>query len=257
MPIITLTTDWGLKDFHVASLKGALLSVSPTAQIIDITHIVEGLNIAQGAFIFKNSYTSFPPGTIHFVGIGSFAEKNNELLLIKYQGNYFIGINDGFFSIVFDETPVDMVVLPPSGNAFAAYDFGAIVKAVEQVIAGTNIYELGSRPSAFVEKTIFRPVIEEDVIRGTVVYIDDFGNAITNISRQLFDEQRKDRKFEINARRQQYTVSSLNTRYDDNEQGTIIALFNTIGLLEIAINHGNASRLLGLKQNDTVRIDFH
>ncbi len=256
MSIITLTTDWGLKDYHVAALKGSLLSISPSAAIVDITHLVEGNNIAQGAFIFKNAYVSFPNGTIHIVGVGSFTEKISELLLIKRNGHYFIGMNDGFFSLVFEEKPVDMVVLALSENAFAAYDTSTIVKAAEHVINGNNIYELGSRPAEFVEKTIFRPVIEEDVIRGTVVYIDEFGNAITNISRDLFESQRKQRKFEINARRQQYTVSSLNKRYDEAEQGCIIALFNTSDLLEIAINHGNASRLLGLKQNDTIRIDF-
>ena len=257
MPIITLTTDWGLRDFHLAALKGALLSASAEAVFVDITHLVESHNIAQGAFIFKNAYSSFPQGSIHFVGVGSFDETNKELLLIKRDGSYFIGMNDGFFSLVFEDKPVDIVAITLSENAFAAYDFASIVKAATHVINGNNIYELGSRPAHYVEKTIFRPVIEEDVIRGTIVYIDEFGNAITNITQILFEQQKGKRKFEINARRQQYTVNSLNTRYDETAQGNIIALFNTYGLLEIAINHGNASRLLGLKQNDTVRIDFH
>ncbi len=257
MSVITLTTDWGLKDFHVAALKGLLLTAAPTVNIIDITHLIEGNNIAQGAFIFGNAYSSFPQGTVHIIGVGSFSEKPAELLLIKRDGHYFIGMNDGFFSLVFDEKPVDMVTLTLSGNAHAAYDLQSIVKAAEHVLNGNNIYELGSRPSAFVERTIFRPVIEEDVIRGTVVYIDEFGNAITNIRHELFQEQRRDRKFEINARRQQYVISVLHKRYDETEEGNLIALFNTTGLLEIAINQGNASRLLGLKQNDTIRIDFH
>ena len=94
------------------------------------------------------------------------------------------------------------------------------------------------------------------MIRGTVVYIDEFGNAITNITRSLFESQRGERRFEINARRQQYVISTLHQRYNETEEGNLIALFNTSGLLEIALNRGNASRLLGLKQNDTVRIDF-
>ena len=256
MALITLTSDWGLKDFHVAALKGALLSVSPDTHIVDITHLVDGNGIAQGAFIFKNAYTSFPQGTLHIIGVGSFAEKITEHILIKSNGNYFIGMNDGFFSMVFDEKPVDMVTLNPSENKFAAYDIATIVKAAEHVLKGNNIYELGSRPSSFIEKTIFRPVIEEDVIRGTVVYIDEFGNAITNITRNLFESQRGERRFEINARRQQYVISALHNRYNETEEGNLIALFNTSGLLEIALNRGNASRLLGLKQNDTVRIDF-
>ena len=257
MSVITLTTDWGLKDFHVAALKGSLLSASPAATIIDITHLIEGNNIAQGAFIFKNAYEKFPPGTVHIIGVGSFVEKNPEFLLIKNDGHYFIGMNDGFFSLVFADKPVDMVTLNHSETQFAAYDIKTLVETARHVLNGNNIYELGSRPSDFIEKTIFRPVIEEDVIRGTIVYIDEFGNAITNINRHLFDTQRKERKFEVNARRQQYVISLLHKRYDETEQGNLIALFNNSDLLEIAINHGNASRLLGLKQNDTIRIDFH
>lgn len=256
MQVITLTTDWGLKDFHVAALKGKILTAFAEACIVDITHIVERNDIAQGAFVFKNTYETFPAGTLHIVGVGSFHESESELLVIKRNGHYFIGMNDGFFSLVFDEKPVDMIAMIPTENEFAAYDIDCIVNATAHIMKGNNIYELGSRPAKFIEKSIFRPVIEEDVIRGTIIYIDEFGNAITNITRALFESQRKERKFEINARRQKYAVSKLNKRYNEEEQGSMIALFNTSGLLEIAINHGNASQLLGLKQNDTIRIDF-
>ena len=256
MPFVTLTTDWGLRDQHVAVLKGMLFSKVKGLQIIDVSHDIQPYNIAQAAFIFCNTYTNFPEGTVHFVGVSSFHSAGSELIALKKEGYAFVGMNDGFFSLVFDDQPVDMVAINPSDLPFTAYDIPAIVNSMVHLATGKNIYELGSRPEDYVQKSGFRPVIEEDVIRGIVLYIDEFGNAITNIDRKLFDKQRGERKFEINARRQQYIISELNNSYAEVEKGNILALFNNSGYLELAINQASAAALLGLKNNDTIRIDF-
>ena len=256
MPFVTLTTDWGLRDQHVAVIKGLLHKKLKNLNIIDISHDIQPFNIAQAAYIFCNAYKNFPEGAIHFVGVSSFPSKENELIAIKKEGFAFTGMNDGFFSLVFEEQPVDMVAINPSGESYTAFDIPAIVHAVAHLASGKNIYELGSRPSVFDLRGGFRPVIEEDVIRGTIIYIDEFGNAITNIDRALFDKQRAGRKFEINARRQQYTINELHNGYAEVERGNMVALFNNSGHLEIAINQASAAALLGLKNNDTIRIDF-
>jgi S-adenosyl-L-methionine hydrolase (adenosine-forming) len=256
MAVITLTTDWGLRDQHVAVLKGKLLNVMSKPLFIDISHDIQPYNIAQAAYLFRNTYASFPEGTVHFVGVGGFFSKEVELIALKKEGHSFVGMNDGFFSLVFDDAPVDVVRLNESGLPYAAYDLPAIIHAIHHLSTGKNIYELGSRISNFMQKSDFRPVIEEDMIRGSIIYIDDFGNAVTNIDRKLFDLQRNGRRFEINARRQQYTISSLSEKYTDADRGNLLALFNNAGYLEISINQGNASTLLGLKNNDTIRIDF-
>lgn len=256
MPLITLTTDWGLRDQHVSVLKGMLLNKIPKATIIDISHDVQPFNIAQAAYLFRNAYTHFAESTLHIIGVSSFAGNDTELIAIKKNSYGFIGMNDGFFSLVFDDKPVDMITLSPGDNQFTAYDFRAIVNATQHILAGKNIYELGGRPAEFVMRGGFRPVIEEDVIRGSIIYIDEMGNVITNIDKKLFEEQRSNRNFEINARRQQYLITTLSTSYAEVERGNLLALFNTGGFLEIAINQGNAAMLLGLKHNDTIRIDF-
>lgn len=256
MAVITLTTDWGLRDHHVAALKGKILRVINKPQLIDISHDIQPYNIAQAAYLFRNAWNEFPQGSLHFIGVGSFPPNKGELIALKKNGHSFIGMNDGFFSLVFDDLPVDVVQLNESGITYAAYDIPAIVNAIQHLSAGKNIYELGSRLNDFVQKNDFRPVIEEDMIRGSVIYIDDFGNAVTNIDNRLFEQLRQGRKFEINARRQQYTITTLSDKYADADQGNLLALFNASGYLEIAINQGNAAMLLGLKNNDTVRIDF-
>ena len=256
MPLVTLTTDWGLRDQHVAVLKGLLLKKMNGLQIIDISHDIQPFNIAQAAYIFCNAYQHFPEGSVHFIGVSSFPSKETEMIAIKKEGFAFTGMNDGFFSLVFEEQPVDMVAINPSGLPFTAFDITALVDAITHLANGKNIYELGNRPSVFDIRSGFRPVIEEDVIRGTVIYIDEFGNAITNIDRTLFSKQRGERKFEINARRDQYTINELHKGYAEVERGNLLALFNNAGYLEIAINQGSAAALLGLKNNDTIRIDF-
>lgn len=99
MAIITLTTDWGLRDHHIAILKGQILKALNDTRIIDITHDVQPYNIVQGAYVFRNTYPNFPEGSIHFIGVGGFPSPQTEFIAIKKDGSYFIGMNDGFFSL--------------------------------------------------------------------------------------------------------------------------------------------------------------
>jgi hypothetical protein len=257
MSIITLTTDWGTRDHYAGALKGMLHSVIPGINIVDISHFVAHNNIQQAAYIFKNAFEQFPAGTIHFIGVNTTFQVGNELLAIKKNGQYFIGANNGLFSMIFEDMPVDMVILNPIGNPDLLFDIATITGATKHLAEGKNIYELGSRPSNFVTRSSFLPVIEEDVLRGIIIYIDDFGNVITNIDQQLFEQQRKERKFEIVTRRSSnYSIDKISKTYNEVEAGNMLGFFNSAGLLEIAINQENASKLLGLKLMDNIRIEF-
>jgi S-adenosylmethionine hydrolase len=159
--------------------------------------------------------------------------------------------------MVFDENPVDMVVVDQPVVAAAGYDLDTLAGVAAHLLSGKNLYELGPRPANYIERAVFLPVLEEDVIRGTVIYVDDFGNAVTNITRELFEEQRKGRKFEVVTRKvQNMYIDKINTAYSESESGTLVAIFNETGLLEIALNMESASRLLGLKLTDNIRIEF-
>ncbi len=256
MQIVTLTTDWGIRDFYVGALKAAILNTSENITIIDISHFVQPFDLLSGAFIFRNAYQKFPNGTIHIIGVVAQAQSNASMIVIRHQGQYFIGTNDGFFSLVFDELPEDIIVLEPSSEKHTAFDQAAAIEAVSHLTQGKEFKRLGKPLENFVQKTHLRPVIEDKIIKGTVIYIDAYENVVTNITKNLFDRIGNGKKFEINARRNEYIINSLSEKYSDAERGQLLALFNSAGYLELALNQGNAAGLLGMNYGDIIRIDF-
>jgi S-adenosylmethionine hydrolase len=124
------------------------------------------------------------------------------------------------------------------------------------IILSGKITGLGIKTTQLYKQVPMLPTIDESVINGSVVYIDSYKNAITNITRELFDQIGKGRSFEILVQSNHYRISRLNKGYSDSSLGEMLALFNSIGVLEIAINGGNAADLLNLSLNSTVRIKF-
>lgn len=256
MGIITFTTDWGTRDYHIGAIKGSLLSFQSDLQFIDISHQVARHNIQQAAYIFKNAYPNYPQGTLHFIGVHKQNDHYSELIAIKKEGHIFIGVNDGFFSLVFNDPPVDMVKITIAEGSKHLFDLPTLVNSIKHLLSGKNLYELGPRPERFVERSAFIPTIEDELIHGLVIYIDDFGNIVTNITKDLFEKQRRNRKFEVVMRKNHHTIDTISDRYMSVESGSALALFNAAGHLEIAINEENAYKLMHLRLNDNIRIEF-
>jgi len=162
----------------------------------------------------------------------------------------------GFFSLVFDEMPIDVVTFGNRSEQGDLFDLPAIVEIASSLLNGRNLYELGERPDHIVQRSSFQPTIDEELIHGIVIYIDDYGNIVTNISRALFEEQRKGRSFEIVARKSQHSINKISHYYNSVEPGAALALFNDAGYLEIAINEDSALKLMNIKLNDNIRIEF-
>ena len=257
MGIITLTSDWGLKDYYGAAVKGSVYTYYPQATVVDVSHLIPPFDIIQASLILKNSYRNFPPGTVHLVEVKAQAVENIAHLAILADGHYFIGADNGIFSLVLDHKPEAMIEILSDNHlsCFPARDI--YVKAACHLAQGGKIEILGNPAEKMVEKTMLRPVIEESAIRGSIVYIDDYGNIITNISSELFGQVAKGRRFNIYLRRFEYEISSIQKGYGQVAEGEKLALFNSAGYLEIAINEGKASSLLGLGYNDSIRIDFY
>ncbi len=256
MAIVTFTTDWGTRDYHVGALKGMLLSKTSDLRLIDISHEVARHNIQQAAYIFRNAFRFFPPGTLHIIGVYGQSKYEPQLIALKKDGHMFIGVNDGFFSLVFDEPPIDVVVIGNRSERGDLFELNAMVEASAGLLAGKNLYELGERPDHFVQRSAFQPTLDDELIHGVVIYIDDFGNIVTNISRELFDAQRKGRSFEIVARKSQHSITRISHYYNSVEPGAALALFNDAGYLEIAINEDSAFKLMNIRLNDNIRIEF-
>jgi S-adenosyl-L-methionine hydrolase (adenosine-forming) len=258
MAIITLTTDLGYKDFYQAALKGSILSQLPGATIIDISHHISAFNIQQAAFVLKNAFHYFPKETVHLIGIDSVYNESTRYLALKYKDHYFVGSDNGIFSLLCDYPPDEIVELNIMQDLkYLHFPLSDIFsKAACHLAAGGQLSEIGLPVAALEQRMTLQPVIEKDLIRGSVIYIDSFQNVITNITKDLFTKLQRNRNFTLFFRKNE-SISQLSWHYNEVPEGEKLCLFGISNHLEIAINKGNASGLLGLHINDIIRIEFH
>lgn len=256
MAIITLTTDLGLKDYYVSTIKGAIYSQLPEVTIVDISHDIQPFDISQASFIIKNSYPSFPAGTVHIIGVNAQPESNTPFVAVQAGGHFFVGADNGIFSLLFDIHPEKVVQLNIKGEkefqTFPVRD--VFVKAACHIARGGTLEVIGTLKNELTQRMLFKPHITANSIRGMVTYIDSYENVICNISQPLFREIGRGRAFGITMRTN--SVDMIFENYNDVADGEIIAMFNSTGFLEIAINKGKASSLLNLKLGDTISIEF-
>ena len=266
MTNITIISDYGQKDHFVASLKGVLLQEVIDARFVDITHDIPPFNLKDAAYILSNSYLHFPKKTIHLLCVDEEPSEERPMIVVSFEGHYFIGVNNGLMSLViqnrndFEATQIDEKLLE---GAESARDIFA--KIAGHLSRGGKPGVLGRKCETLVKLNLLKPSTHsnDSGLSGVVMYIDHFGNVITNISKQLFDEIGKGRSFEIiiPGSRQPLT-RILNSYREATNEGSSIAIFNSSGWLEIAIykpggkyNNG-AHTLLGLDLNDRVTITF-
>jgi S-adenosyl-L-methionine hydrolase (adenosine-forming) len=264
MAIITLTTDLGIEDYYVSAVKGSILkAMNGEVTIVDITNKIKIFDIRNAAYTLKHSFENFPIGTIHIVGVDSGISSSRQALLMEYKGHFFIGADNGLFSLVYDTQPTSFyeLNLDIDTNILTFPTRDIFAKAACHIARGGTPEFIGKRIEriATFQKPI--PQTQDFFIRGSVVHIDSYGNAITNITRKLFDEIGKKRNFTIGFRN--YEVKELCNTYSDVGDGIKLALFNTVNNLEIAINRGvegyggSASQLLGLKEDEIVTVTFN
>ena len=255
MPIITLTSDWGAKDHYLAAVKGRIKKQFPEADIIDISHEIKPYSLREASFIIRNAFSNFPEGTVHLIAVRTESNSENPHMAAMYEQQYFVSADNGLFSLIFDFRPEKLVVLPNDSIQYPTFSaLGSLVDAAVHLASGKNIEELGTGSDEWVERTHFRPVVTGNVIKGVVIYVDNYENLITNITRNLFEEVGKGRKFLIECRSEE--VRKISENYSKVGMGDVLALFSHAGNLEIAISHDRASSLLGLYVNDSIRIEF-
>ncbi|AKA36116.1 MAG: hypothetical protein CMH48_08450 [Muricauda sp.] len=275
MPIITLTTDFGHKDHFVAALKGTILGALDEVDIVDISHGISPFNIQECAYVLKNAYQHFPKGSIHIVGVDSEKSPENEHLVVVLDGHYFVSANNGVMSLIASDSELEKVVEINLPNAET--DSFPELKVFAQVachLARGGKLEVVSKPfENFKKLKDFEPRVTNEgrTIVGNVIYIDNYGNVVTNIKKALFEAYRNGRDFEIIARtnkiRNIYNNYNgiINYGLDKNQRkgpGDALALFNASGYIELAIYKsdlktvGGASTLLGLGYRDMITINF-
>ena len=260
MAIITLTTDLGTKDGYLASVKGCIYSQLENAKIVDITNNIELFNIQQAAFVLQNCFKDFPAGTVHIVSVDDELSLSSEHIAVKAHGHFFIGADNGLFSLLFNTLKVDKIVrlnisLTTDCMTFATKNIFA--QAACHLARGGTMEIIGTEINDFkVKKMELKAVLQQDMIRGLVIYVDGYGNAIVNISKEEFERVQKGRNFEILFGREDEKITAISKKYQDVSVPEKLALFGENNLLQIAINKGKASSLLGLKIHEVVRIEF-
>ena len=258
MAVITLTSDWGTKDHYVGAVKGTILRQLPSAVIVDITHDIPPFDLNQAAFIIRNFYKNFPEGSIHILAVNTEASIRHPHTLIKHEGHWFIGADNGLFSLIFDDKPeliIDLDVIQDS-DYFTFPTRDVFAKVACHIAEGKPAEKLGHVKKEVLQKMAFRPVIQGDLIKGQVIYVDNYENAFTNITESLFNSATKGRKFAITFRSAKYRITHISKSYQDVPEGEMLALFSSSGHLEIAMNKGNAASLLGLNTDQAVNVEL-
>lgn len=258
MSIITLTSDWQNQDYYAGAMKGAILKECGHCSIIDITHSVKPFHSHEAAFIVKNVYKSFPDNTIHIIDVKSEPSEQCSMLIVKVCNQYFIGADNGMFGLMFDDEPEEIIrINMPPGPLPQIFPGKYVFASVAaKILNNIPIKDIGEPVEEYSQKTSLRPSNDDSTIKGTIIYIDSYYNVITNISKEMFDKIRKGRPFEIFIQNSNTRIDKINDTYTDKEF-ELIALFNSIGLLEIAVYNGAAAKLMGLEINSWVKVKFY
>lgn len=270
--LITLTTDFGISDPFVGIMKGVMLSINPSIKFIDISHQVEPQNIIQAYLILSYSYKYFPSGTIHLSVVDPDVGSKRRPILIKSGKYYFIGPDNGIFSFIFknDHTHFSSPLKGEGGvRVFELTENKFFLPSVSSTFHGRDIFasvaahlSRGVKPSEFgkpinnpVMLKIPEPSMRGNEIRGEVIYIDRFGNLITNVSLDKFYKTVSGLKSKnFNIRIKDLKITHIYKSYSDAEDLKPSSIFNSWRLLEIFIKNSNASRKLGIKRGEKVLI---
>ena len=265
---ITLTTDFGLKDSYVASMKGVICSINPQAGIVDICHTIEPQNIRQAAFIFSIAYEYFPPNSIHLVIVDPGVGSDRRKIVLKTPRAYFVGPDNGVFSYVIDNyspefLPGTYLVRPgkqieayvitnskywrePVSNTFHGRDIFAPVGAALSL--GVKVSDLGDRVDTVVAFPIPRPKLQKHLITGNILHIDNFGNLITNIKESSLSGIGRSITIDVSD----HKIEGLVRAYADKSGP--VALFGSSGYLEISWPNSNLAALFKTRVGDEVLV---
>jgi S-adenosylmethionine hydrolase len=250
--IITLLTDFGVRDWFVPSMKGVMLGIAPHAQIVDLTHEIPSQDVRAGAFLLAAAAPAFPKGTIHVAVIDPGVGSRRKAVAVKTRNHVFIGPDNGLLSLALQrEKGLGIRTLQnerlfrnPVSHTFHGRDVFAPVAA--HLASGGKFSDLGPRQKTIRPLAMPAPTRTGKVIRGEIIYIDHFGNLITNISSDELEENSA-------IRVGRHSIHGISPSYSEVKRGALVAVVNSLGLLEIGLRDGNAARSSHLKLGTLVR----
>lgn len=258
MGIISLTTDFGLTDNFVGVLKAVILKINPSASIVDISHQVKPQDISGAAFLLNNSFSYFPKGTVHLVvvdpGVGSPRRK----IIARTKDYYFVGPDNGVLTLALkSQLPLELIeitnqryFLKPTAHTFHGRDIFAPVAA--RISKGERISKFGKRIKSLQGLDIPSVKIASRILLGEVIHIDHFGNLISNIDENLLNNFIQNNKFRIYIKGK--AIGQISFSYSQGSSLRPVALINSFGYLEIAVNSGSACRYLKAGKGTKIKI---
>jgi len=269
MPVLTLSTDIGQSDYITGAIKGQLITAAPSCTITDITHQLSPTNYQQAAYICKNAFKYFPPQTFHIIIINFFERSQQQILFSEYNGQYIICPDNGILTMITGVKPKNIFAIKINDTTLLA-GTQQIAQAVQKIINGESIQNIAHPVDSIDEKYPMRSTTGPDWIESQIIFIDHFENVVVNLTREEFEDVRKNRKFRIVLMRNSEYIEKISEHYASVQPGENLAWFNSAGYLEIAINKGNVAGLFGLQgytesnaamqnrlQYQTVRILFY
>jgi S-adenosylmethionine hydrolase len=260
-PIITLTTDFGLNDHFVGTMKGVILAIEPDAQIIDICHSVQAFDVLDGALTISQAYSYFPSGTVHMVIVDPGVGTARRPVIVTSERHHFVAPDNGVLSLIYQReerlsarhVTGEHYFLQPVSNTFHARDVFSPVAAY--LAKGVDPVKFGEEVSDFVRFSAPKPKpVNESTLRGVVLKVDRFGNLITNITPQdapmLFTEDASGFKIVIGKRE----ITQIKDAYALGAPGEVFGILGSMGYLEIAANRGAAAQIIGVSKGSDVNI---
>lgn len=257
--VVTLTTDFGIEDSYVGTMKGVALRIFPEVRIVDITHHVAPQDVLEASLVLESSYPYFPAGSIHVAVVDPGVGTNRRPILVVARDHYFVGPDNGTFTRILESDTVEAVhlienaslMLADISNTFHGRDVFA--PAAAYLARGVVASEFGRRIDDPVRAQLPRPKVYPDQLAGEVVYIDSFGNIITNISARQLEEVAAGRNVRIRLNGK--VVERVDRSYLEGPQGRLLALIGSSNLLELAVAGGRADRRIGAGKGDTVFVE--
>ena len=252
MPVITLTTEWKPDDIYYGIIKGKLCSKCPGTTIIDNAGNIPAFNISHASFVIRNTYNNYPKGSVHIICVHSEAHMNQDYLIVKARDHFFIGTDNGIFNLILNSEPDEVIRIDHDENSDELEIFA---KAASDIVSGKKPSDLGRSVNTLSERVPLRATIDKDVIIGSIIFIDSYGNAISNITREVFYRVFENKPYRILIQSNKNYTDNISMKYSDVAVGEMLAKFNQLDLLEISINGADVSELLSLSVGSVLRID--
>jgi len=252
MSPVTLTTEWKPDDIYHGIIKGKLCSLCPGVTIIDNACNIPPFDILHASFVVRNTFMNYPKGSIHIICVHSEATKDQNYLIVRAKEHLFIGTDNGIFSLILNGEPDEAIQIDRKDGSD---ELDIFARAAADLLSGKKLKDIGKPVSEVLERIPLRATIEKETITGSIIFIDSYGNAISNITREVFMRVFEGKEYNILVQSNRNHTDQIVMKYSDVPVGDMLTRFNSLDLLEVAINGENISQLYGLEIGTVVRID--